>query len=333
MIMFKNTAKAVIEALAVGDALGMPTEFMTRNEIKSVYGMVDKFLDPSVSWIHSNLEYASVTDDTEQNLYLIDAYCHDKTITVQNTAEHLLRWVRETHADEKKYIGPSSLKALKDIEGGGDPFQAGKSGTTCGGVMRTPAAVLCSRISDEHSLMQSVLNCCIPTHNTSIAIEAAMSYAFAIREALLGKSLDEVINAAMVGGEKGKKMACPEVCAPSIAARIKYLKELSNDLKDIDAYLDFIYDVFGAGIESADVCAAVLGIFLYAKRDVWLAVKMGASIGGDTDTIAALSGALCAAYSGSHNIPGNLVKEVIGVNKLDIDGTADRVNNLQEALK
>lgn len=331
--MFKNTVKAVIETLAAGDALGMPTEFMTRNEIKAEYGMVEKLLDPSSSWIHSNLEYASVTDDTEQNLYLIDAYCRDKTITVQNTAEHLLRWVRETHADEKKYIGPSSLKALKDIESGGDPFQAGKSGTTCGGVMRTPAAVLCSKINDENSLVQSVLNCCIPTHNTSTAIEAAMAYAFAMHEALLGKSLDEVINAAAIGGEKGKKAAQPEVCAPSVAARIKYLKELSQTLKDTDVYLDFIYDIFGTGIESADVCTAVLGIFLYAKRDVWLAVKMGASIGGDTDTIAALSGALCAAYSGSHNIPVNLIEEVVGANKLDIDGISDKVIKLQEALK
>lgn len=331
--MLKTTVKAIIEALAVGDALGMPTEFITRNDIKSRFGLIDKLLDPSVSWLHSNLEYASITDDTEQNLYMIEAYCSEKEITVKNTAEYLLRWVRETHADVKKYIGPSSLEALKYIEAGKDPIESGKNGTTCGGVMRTPAAVLCSRINNENEIKQAVQNCCIPTHNTSTAIEAAMAYAFALRGALSEKSMDEIIDAAVQGAEEGKKTVGYEMCAPSIAARIRHLQKISADIKEVDDYLDFIYYVFGTGLESVDVCTAVLGIFMFAGKDVWLSVRMGASIGGDTDTIAALSGALCAAYSGSHNIPKDLLSDVIRVNRLDTENIADRIISLQEEIK
>jgi len=53
---------------------------------------------------------------------------------------------------------------------------------------------------------------------------------------------------------------------------------------------------------------------------VWLALRMGASVGGDTDTIAALSGALCAAYAGGHNIPGPILEEALRVNNLDLMG-------------
>ena len=56
---------------------------------------------------------------------------------------------------------------------------------------------------------------------------------------------------------------------------------------------------------------------------------MGASIGGDPDTIAALAGALSAAYALSHgqslNIPKAIVSEVLENNKLDFDRLAERL--------
>jgi len=45
----KDLVKQVLEAFAVGDAMGMPTEFMTLEEIREKFGIVDALLDPSVS--------------------------------------------------------------------------------------------------------------------------------------------------------------------------------------------------------------------------------------------------------------------------------------------
>ena len=59
--------KSVLEALAVGDALGMPTEFMTQKAIDEVYPEINGLLDPSKSHTHFELPYCSVTDDTEQH--------------------------------------------------------------------------------------------------------------------------------------------------------------------------------------------------------------------------------------------------------------------------
>ena len=66
--------RAAFTALAVGDAVGMPTEFMTRQAIKARFSSVDTLLRPDQGEKHANLPYASVTDDTEQNLYLLRAY-------------------------------------------------------------------------------------------------------------------------------------------------------------------------------------------------------------------------------------------------------------------
>ncbi len=317
--------RSILEAIAVGDATGMPVEFMTRQEIREKFGQVDRLLSPEVSLHHSNLRFAQVTDDTEQNLYLIKEYCTRGYIGIKETALCLLQWAKETGAIEKKYIGPSSLKALKWIEEGGDPYKAGLNGTTCGGIMRTPSAVLCGCGKDREFLAKSVLNCCIPTHNTSTALEAAMAYAFAMQEALDGAKPESVVNAALEGAEMGIKFAPYRMCAASSAHRIRYLHKILPAINTADELLDFIYNIFGVGLESEDICPAVLGIFMYAKEDVWLAIRLGASAGGDTDTVAALAGALCAAYANGHNIPHDILDHVKSENRLDFTALSNDI--------
>ncbi|HOQ63657.1 MAG TPA: ADP-ribosylglycohydrolase family protein, partial [Clostridia bacterium] len=53
--------RRILEAYAVGDAMGMPTEFMTRDAIKARFGaVVDRLLRPDEGEKHKNLPYASV---------------------------------------------------------------------------------------------------------------------------------------------------------------------------------------------------------------------------------------------------------------------------------
>ncbi len=479
--MRESTLVALLEAFAVGDALGMPTEFMRRADIVRRYGLVDRILDPSISWTHPDLPFASVTDDTEQVFRLIVAYA-EKGISVGTTVETLLAWVRETDAVAKRYIGPSSLKALTAIENGADPREAGKSGTTCGGIMRSPAAVLaaCAGGTDcavlagggtvlagggavsagsgavsagsgavsagggvvsagggavsagggavsagdgaVEALEAAVLACCVPTHNTRSALEAAMAYSYALFAALradcacgeagtagsfgtagvanadgaagvasaspaagmvagntatpsfaraagaagacgavreagathaagadgacgavreagathaagianaggianaagaarAGDVFESILDAAIAGAARGAELALEGFPGPSSGARIAHLRAVASAWRNADEAMDFLYGVIGTGIESADVCAAVFGIFLFARGDVMLALRMGASMGGDTDTIAALAGALCAAFAGGHNIPRDLVDTVVDANTLKI---------------
>lgn len=318
--------ESVLEAFAVGDAVGMPTEFMTRQQIADNFGLVNELISPELSFNHSNLMFAQVTDDTEQNIYLMNEYCSKKRIDPKETALCLLRWARETDAEGKRYIGPSSLKALKAIEEGFDMNKAGLGGTTCGGIMRTPSAVLCTGIKDKDSLINNVRNCLIPTHFTSTALEASMAYAFALMEALNGNdSTDSIIGAALEGASIGIEVAPYKICSASSLERIKYLRQVIPIFKSGSELLDFLYNIYGTGLESEDICPAVFGIFMYAKKDVWQAISLGASLGGDTDTVAALSGALCCAYSGVHNIPSVVLSAVIDANHLDFKALSSAV--------
>lgn len=325
-----RTTKAVsiftsmLESFAVGDAMGMPTEFMTRKEIAGEFGAISTLIPTERSAHHSELSTGSVTDDTEQTLYLLRKYCQDKEVTVEGTVDALLCWIRETDAVSKRYIGPSSLKALQSIESGTPVETAGTGGTTCGGIMRTLAPVLCCHAAGaaEPELLRSVRACLLPTHNTSLALEAAGAYGYAVTAALQGNSINDILYAAYQGADKARSLAPYTSCGASSSARIRFLASYVPQVSSSDELLDFLFNVFGTGLESADVCSAVFGLFLYAKEDVWLAIRLAAEVGGDTDTIAALVGALCTAYAGSHNIPAEIVDTVRTVNQLDVSAVA-----------
>ncbi len=336
--------RGILTAYSVGDAMGMPTEFMTRAEIDSKFGLVDRLLEPRESNNHPNIPRGSVTDDTEQVCALLEEYAERGRVDARDTARRLLRWMKESGAIEKRYIGPSSRAALEAIERGTPPESAGLGGTTCGGVMRSPAAVLFAAVRQK-PLAECVHACLLPTHNTQLALEPAMGYAYALHAAMRGESLETILSELEAGATEGARLAPYPQCGPSVAARVRNFIACPSmarhfqaqatpfsgtgpgaaamNAENIGAVLDFLYNVYGTTLASADVAAAALCIFLAARDDVWLAIRMGASIGGDTDTIAALAGALSAAYSLAAglplNIPDAVVHEVLEKNNLDFD--------------
>lgn len=321
--MDQNKLRKILESLAVGDAFGMPTEFMTRKSIKEKFGLVDTLLKPEESQNHSILEYGLVTDDTGQNFYLLEEYLNHQQVTIDNTVDALLKWVDETQAIEKQFIGPSSMLSLNTIKEGGDPTKTGLKGTTCGGIMRTPALVLASDLSKE-MIKHNVHIGCLPTHNTSQALEAAMGYGYGLRAAILGASINEIIEETLEGCEVGYYLAPYQACSNRSKERIKYVINKMETFKNDDELLDFLYYIFGTGLESSDIAPAVMALFYWTKGDVFKAIQLSASIGGDTDTIACLVATLACAYSGDHNIPMNLVDLIKQVNQLNIEELATK---------
>jgi len=324
----QSALRSILEAFAVGDALGMATEFMTRAEISDRFGLVDTLIEPALSRNHSDLHKAQVTDDTEQVIVLLDEYCDRGRIDPRETAERLLRWVKESGAIEKRYIGPSSKAALLAIAEGTDPSKTGLGGTTCGGIMRSPAAALFALCNDL-PIDRSVQACLLPTHNTRPALESATAYAYALKEALAGGDPVAVIAAAQQGASAGAALAPCDLCGPSLAARLEHFRSFAAQFTGPESVLDFLYRVYGTGLESVDVAAAALCIYFYAPMDTWLCLRMGASVGGDTDTIAALAGALSSASRAAagkpHNIPAEILDEVLAANSLDLGSLASRL--------
>ncbi len=306
-----------MEFFASGDAIGKATEFMTRCDIKKTIGKIDGFVCEEKSQNHSDLKFYEVTDDTEQNLYLLRRYLTDGNVTVSNTVDGLIHWIDETDAVEKKYIGPSSLRALNDIKNGKDPSVTGIYGTTCGGIMRVPAAVFASLILDT-SLDDAVYCALLPTHNNSVAFESAYGYAYALRAAIEGKDRSEILSQAERGCDTGIGKAPWISASASLKTRIKYLKTLDITEWDEECLLDFLYGVFGTGLESYETAGAVFALFMYTDDPV-KAIFLASSLGGDTDTIAALASSLISMVNREKSLPSSIIGEIKKHISLEID--------------
>jgi len=86
-----------------------------------------------------------------------------------------------------------------------------------------------------------------------------------------------------------------------------------------------LYYVYGNGLESIDAFTVTMAVFLAKGEDVFGALKLCASLAGDTDTVGALTGALCAAYAGGHNIPREILDTVVENNHLELEQVAQDI--------
>jgi ADP-ribosylglycohydrolase len=87
-------ARGALYGLAIGDALGMPTQLMSREEVAACFGVLDGFREPRDDHlIAAGLPAGSITDDTEQALLVADALLADGGhIDSEDLARRLLDW-------------------------------------------------------------------------------------------------------------------------------------------------------------------------------------------------------------------------------------------------
>ena len=134
--------------------------------------------------------------------------------------------------------------------------------------------------------------------------------------------MEEILEASRRGAEKGFASMDYVAAAPNCVYRLdKVLADMKEDGSD-ENLRKLLYYVYGNGLESIDAFAVTMTVFMAKGKDVFGALKLCASLGGDTDTVGALCGALCAAYAGGHNIPQEILDTVIKNNNLELDQVA-----------
>ena len=301
---------------AAGDAIGKTTEFMTLEDIASKIGPITGLMDEKLSQNHSDLRSWEVTDDTEQNLWLLRRYLKDGTVSIENTVSALVDWINETGAVEKKYIGPSSLAALEAIKKGKDPLTTGLNGTTCGGIMRCPAAVWASILLKE-DLDTCIYNALVPTHNTSVAMESAFAYGYALKAALEGAEEKAVFEQALRGCSVGLSKAPWVWASASLASRLKYLSSLQLKSWESDKVKAFMYGVLGTGLPSYETSSAVATLAMHTTSPL-KALFLAAETGGDTDTIAALAAGLISLMNTTEQMPESISSVLLEHNDLRV---------------
>jgi len=128
-----DRAHGALAGLALGDALGMPTQAMTADQITRTYGWVDALVPADASQPYApGMPAGSVTDDTEQALLVAGLLVSGGGgIDPRAFSRALLDWEDSMAArGSLDLLGPSTKAALERVRAGEDPLRVGGAGTT-----------------------------------------------------------------------------------------------------------------------------------------------------------------------------------------------------------
>jgi ADP-ribosylglycohydrolase len=327
----RDRAHGALAGLALGDALGMPTQSMSREQIAARYGRVTTLLDAAPDQpIAPGMPAGSVTDDTEQTLLLARLLVDgDGRVDAMAFAEALELWeadmVRRGSAD---LLGPSTKRALQRLRAGESPDEAGRDGTTNGAAMRVAPVGIAFPVADAGGLLDAVVQASRVTHGTTIGIAAAAAVAAAVSAGVAGADLSDALDAAehaaAAGARRGRWCAGGDV-----SARLRWARGWVRGMPDADL-ADALADVVGTSVAAQESVVAALALAEARGADPVAALTMAAGIGGDTDTVAAMCGAVLGARHGIAGLPADLLGTVRRVNRLDLAPIVDELLTLRQ---
>jgi len=171
-------ARGAFLGVAVGDALGATTEFMTPAEIRARFGVHRKIVGGG--WLH--LKPGQVTDDTEMSLCLARAILNHEGWDLKAIADEFLGWMRSKPVD----IGSTVRRGIRayllkgELEMPPNEYDAGN-----GAVMRMLPVALHS-LGDERLLQRLVVEQAHLTHNHPLSDAACVTVGRMVQAAVLG---------------------------------------------------------------------------------------------------------------------------------------------------
>lgn len=326
----ENKILGLLVGCAYGDAMGMPSEMMSRSTLKKAFpNGVHKFLPSTLyDFIGRNFKAGSVTDDTINTLLVCDSIIeNDGKFSVEKYIHLLRNWVKE-NGDKNPYImGPSTLKALNAIENGTPMEKSGLFGTTNGSAMKvSPLGIICD-YHDLKYLVDVVEQLCLPTHNTNIAITGASIIASIVSYVLRSKAnMDEIWNLAYSTID-----ACEnhgnDLPSASLKLRLESIQSLlktetlPNSLLKLEKF-------YGAGMETIETIPAVLALLQLSNLEPHKCADMAANLSGDTDTIGAIATAICGAAK--NTFTESEIEFLEQINDINFSGY---VNKLEKYMK
>jgi len=196
------------------------------------------------------------------------------------------------------------------------PEEAGATGTTNGAAMRiAPVGIAVSVALHDSTpnlrlstlVDRTVMASCV-THNTGVALAGAAAVAAAVSAGVSGATIAEAtalgIQAASSAARRGHWVAGADV-----AARIEWATSLVASHAQAEA-AELIYTLVGTSLATQESVPAAFAVLAAVPADPWRACRMAASLGGDSDTIAAMTGAIAGACHGAGSFPPEAIAAI-----------------------
>lgn len=271
--------------LAVGDALGSHFEGQSPDWIRSRYPTPEALIadPPSTPWHY--------TDDTQMAIGVAEALIKDGEIAEQSLCEAFV----ENYEPYRGY-GRGARVILQAMEEGQDCkhwanelFPGGSFGN--GAAMRVaPVGLLFHR--DVDRLWEQARLSALPTHVHPLGIEGAQLLALAVAVALR----DEPFDGPTLWEELRRRAATAE------------FQDRLQSAEQVQSPDDLLR--LGNGIAAQDSVVTSIACFTMHPGSYEEVVAKALLLGGDTDTIAAMAGALAGAHLGVESLPRRFLERL-----------------------
>ena len=319
-----SRAYGALAGLALGDALGMPTQAMSPQQIQTVYGHVTGLVDGDKSQPYApGMAAGSVTDDTEQALLiaslLLKGHGSGLNLDASEFSHALLAW--EDSMIERgslDLLGPSTKAALERVRAGENPLRVGGEGTTNGAAMRVTPIGIAASTSAPQLFADAVWSSCQVTHATRQGFQSAALVAAAVSLGIDAGAADvtdllwKAVAFVRSLPERGAWSPEPDVVAATYRA-LKLAAQPSSSL-------EWLAEQIGTSVASAQ--AIPMAFALLARDPSPRALLQAANLGGDTDTIGAIAGAILGASLGVEVFDAYGLAQVEQVSQLDLPSVA-----------
>lgn len=322
-----NQVLGTLYGMAIGDAMGMPSELWSRQKVKSFFNTIQTFLDgPSENEVAYQYQKGQFTDDTAQALLILDSLiAKNFNFDADDFVQRLLKWANEEQAFEKNILGPSSKAALLGIQEGLDVTKITNQAQTNGAAMRIAPIGCLFHPTQKSKLINFVSQISKVTHSSDVTIAGACMIAAAVSGAMVYENFDQILE-FVYSTEAPARALGFETINPSLSARTHLGIELAKKYAgDDESFLESIYQIIGCGVLVSESVPAALSIAYYAK-DVEHCSLLCANLGGDTDTIGAMACAIRGAYEGYTSIRPELIEAIKTANSVDFMTYAQYLN-------
>ncbi|MDB5313356.1 MAG: draG 1 [Gemmataceae bacterium] len=271
--------------LAVGDAIGAPYEGLTGADIFFRFGSPDQLVK------NPDGEALYYTDDTEMMIGVAETLAEYGVIEEQA----LCRAFANNYHPERGY-GQGARRIIERMVRGKDwralaktVFPGGSFGN--GAAMRVAPVGLLFR-DNLDAVWEQARSSALPTHTHPVGIEGAQVLAVAVALASRAETFD------------------PRVFYREVLLRVR-TEEFGWHLS-VAAKLRGGDSVSGLGstLHAHRSVATAIACFAKTPGDFEAAISLAISLGDDTDTVAAMTGALVGAFAGIAAVPVQLIEKL-----------------------
>lgn len=298
----------------MGDALGAPSEAMSKAEILEKFGgPITTFLDSGDNAYAKGNLIGEVTDDASQMYEMAKAVVRTKgELTVEAAAEALVSWSENYPRYYPRNAGPTTSQVIADLKAGKDPVEIGRvgriygRGTSNGAAMRVAPAGLCNPGNLDGAVKTAIIMT-KPSHGTQHAYAGACAIACGIAQAITADAdIYTILKACLYGSENGEKIGLQEAriaSGPRLTPKLLQAISIALASDSVAEAQDKLEEAIGNDGSIQVSVAVSVGLFAAAQGDPVETILGGANIGGDTDTIACIAGMLAGAYKGFGALP------------------------------